>query len=132
MALRRRLCSSTFAFCFLIVPLWLACSRTNTPPRAYLAFVANQGSNSIAAVDLARFRVVATIPVAPSPRQVLRRPRSVELYALSTQGTISVIAFPALRVVKTLRLGRNARRLLFTPDGERAFVLEPAPGGIAF
>lgn len=123
-----------FALCLLVCFSSPACTRhdSGAPPRPYLAFVANRRSDSVVVVDLARLRVVATILVARAPEQLAVRPGARELYAVSASGTISVVAFPGLRLAKTVRIGRAARSLVFTPDGRRALVLEPRLGDIVF
>ncbi|PYU98510.1 MAG: hypothetical protein DMG26_18535 [Acidobacteria bacterium] len=115
------------------VVLVAACRELPAPPKPYLAFVANNQSNSVAAVDLANFRLVATIPVAPGPEQVTVRPRSREVWVLGgPSGIVSVIRFPELDVRKSFRVGPLARSLTFSRDGRRAFVFSPAEGQVVF
>ena len=94
------------------------CRRRAYLPQPYVAFVANHQSHTVAAVDLANFRLVAAIPVAPNPEQVVVRPGSLELYVVSAPGTVSVISIPERRVTATLRLGGAARSLVFSSDGK--------------
>ena len=108
------------------------CRRRPAPPKAYAAFVVNQQSSTLAEVNLAKFRVLATVAVAPGPERVWVRPQRQELWVVSASGEISVVEFPALRVVKTLRLGEGARDLAFSSQGRAAFILEPAKGQIVF
>ena len=121
---------SMLAFC--LSACLSACHRQAEPPKPYLAFVANEDSNTVAAVDLADFHVVASIPVAVKPEQVVVRPHHHELWAVSALGTMSVISFPALRVIHTLRIGNSARDLIFAPDGDHTYVLDPDSGLIVF
>src|SRR5262249_5615597 len=108
--------------CSLLVCLVAhACHRWAEPPKPYLAFVANEDSNTVAAVNLADFHVVASIPVAAKPEQLAVRPHYHELWAVSALGTMSVIDFPTLRVVETLRMGTSARDLLFAPNGDHTY-----------
>jgi YVTN family beta-propeller protein len=86
----------------------------------------------VVTVDLAKLRVVATIPVAPAPEQLAVRPGKRELWVVSGSGTVSVVSFPDLRVEKKLRVGRAARSLVLAPDGRLAFVLEPGRGDVVF
>ena len=109
-----------------------ACHRYAAPPSPYVAFVADYGSNSVAAVDLARFRVMREIPVSAGPEQLAVRPLSREVYVTGDSGSVDVILFPDLRVVKTLHVGASARDLVFAPDGHSAFVLDPSQGQIVF
>ncbi len=116
---------------FIFVTSFNACSSLRTTaPNPYLAFVANNQSNSLAAVDLARLRTVASIPVAPSPQKVTIRPGRQELYVTGGAGGISIVAFPELRVVATLQIGGNLRDLAFSADGHTAYVLEASKGEI--
>ena len=101
-----------------------ACYPQAEPPKPYLAFVANEDSNTVAAVNLADFHVVASIPVGAKPEQLAVRPHHQELWAVSALGTISVIDFPALRVVQTLRIGSSASNLIFAPNGDQTYVLD--------
>ena len=109
-----------------------ACHRQAEPPKPYLAFVANEDSNTVAAVNLADFHVMASIPVAAKPEQLAVRPHYYELWAVSALGTISVIGFPTLRVVETLRTGTSARDLIFAPNGDHTYVLDRDSGLIVF
>ena len=110
-----------------------ACRERPAPPKHYLAFVANRQSDSVAAVDLASFRLVATIPVAPNPEQVAVRPGSHEVWVLGgPSGIVSVIRFPELDVRKSFRVGPLARSLTFSRDGRRAFVFSPVEGQVVF
>ncbi len=121
---------------FTVLPILLAClgacHRQSEPLKPYLAFVANEHSNTVAAVDLADFHMVASIPVAARPEQLAVRPLSQELWVVSATGTISVIGFPALRVAQTLYVGKSARHLIFAPDGNHTYVLDPESGQIVF
>src|SRR5205823_11418402 len=114
------------------VVLAAAC-RGRPAPKPHLAFVANSQSDSVAAVDLASFRLVATIPVAPGPEQVAVRPGSHEVWVLGgPSGIISVIRFPELDVRKSFWVGPLARGLTFSRDGRRAFVFSPVEGQVVF
>lgn len=118
-----------FAFTLVTCLLCSSCHQRPAPPRSYLAFVANHDSNTVAVVNLGTFQVVASIPVAPGPEQVMLRPGSAEAWALSDSGSVSVIQYPKLRVTRTVRLGASARDLLFSSDGRSYFVLTAgAPG----
>jgi DNA-binding beta-propeller fold protein YncE len=111
----------------------IACKpRAASRPRPYVAFVANQQMNSVAAVDLDSLQMLASIPVGPSPTQVAARPGAKEIYAVSSTGSISVIGFPELHVTRTLATGRSAASLVFSKDGREAFVLDPADERLVF
>ena len=59
-------------------------------------------------------------------------PRARQLYVVSAPGKIAVAAFPHLRMVTTLDVGRSARDLQFSPDGRAAYVLNPADHEVVF
>ncbi|MGE5326322.1 MAG: hypothetical protein ACM3NO_04730 [Deltaproteobacteria bacterium] len=106
--------------------------RAASRPKPYVAFVANQQGNSVAAVDLGSLQMLASIPVGPSPTQVVARPGAREIYTVSSTGSLEIIGFPALQVLRTLTVGRSAASLLFSQDGREAFVLDPAENRIVF
>jgi len=124
---------SRLVFIIAVVAVVLAAACRGRPaPKPRLAFVANRQSDSVAAVDLANFRLTATIPVAPSPEQLTVRPGSHEVWVTSASGTISVVSFPEMAVLESVRVGPSARSLVFSADGRRAFVLNPGEGQIVF
>ncbi len=53
-------------------PKWLAMKTDDT-----FAYVINQASNDVSVIDLARLRVVSTIPVGKQPYHVAIRPQAV-------------------------------------------------------
>jgi DNA-binding beta-propeller fold protein YncE len=117
----------------LLAGLSWACRRESaTSPPPYIAFVANQQGNSLAAVDLASLKMRASIPLPASPVELAARPGSQELYVVSSSGEVSVIACPSLRVTKILKIGKSASSLVFAPHGRRAYVLAPSDGQLVF
>src|SRR5262249_42527727 len=108
-----------------------ACRRQH-PLAPYIAYVVNQQSSTLAAVNLAEFRVTASLPVAARPERVVARPGARELYVVSPLGKTSVVAFPDLRVLATLDVGSSARDLQFSPDGRTACVLAPVEHELVF
>ncbi len=122
--------SLVIALCLLT---WssLACRRP-PPLRPYTAYVVNQQSATLVAVNLADFHVTASLPVSTQPERVLVRPRARQLYVVSATGKISVAAFPHLRLVTTLEVGRSAKDLAFSSDGHAAYVLDPAGHEVVF
>jgi len=131
---RGALCRAAFAP-FLAVctlgALALGCRRP-PPPRPYVAFVVNNQSATLAAVNLADFRVMASLPVAPQPVRVLARPGSRQLYVVSGAGKINVVTYPQPRIIATFNVGRSAKDLAFSPDGRTAYVLNPAERELVF
>jgi YVTN family beta-propeller protein len=100
------------------------------PQQPYLAFVAAEESNTVAVVNLATFRLTASIAVPPRPVQLVRSPRARELYVLSASGKVSVISYPDLRVAATVPVGRSATAMALAPDGGLLAVVEGASGEI--
>jgi YVTN family beta-propeller protein len=92
----------------------------------------NHQSATLAAVNLADFRVTASLPVTPEPERVLARPGARQLYVVSAPGKISVAAFPHLHLVTTLEVGSSAKDLAFSPDGRTAYILNPADHEVVF
>jgi YVTN family beta-propeller protein len=109
----------------------LACRRV-VPLTPYTAYVVNQQSATLAAVNLADFHVTAALAVSPQPERVLARPSVRQLYVVSAPGRISVAAFPQLHLVSTLEVGKSAKDLAFSPDGHVAYILDPADHEVVF
>lgn len=114
-----------------ILSLSLACRRQH-PLNPYVAYVVNQQSATLTAVNLADFHVTASLPVAPQPERVLLRPHTRQLYVVSASGNISLAAIPHLRTIARLDIGRSARDLQFSPDGRTAYVLDPDDHEVVF
>ena len=98
----------------------------------YVAYVVNHQSATLAAVNLADFHVTAALPVAAQPDRVLLRPGARQLYVVSGPGKTTVAAFPQLRLVSTLDVGKSARDLQFSPDGRAAYLLNPVDHEVLF
>jgi YVTN family beta-propeller protein len=111
--------------------LSLGCRRQH-PLAPYIAYVLNQQSATLAAVNLADFRVTGTLPLVTQPERVLIRPGSHQLFVVSQLGKISVVEFPDLHRLSTLDVGASARDLQFSADGHSAYVLDPADHELVF
>ena len=118
----------------LLILLIIGCHKkaADSPPLPYLAFVANQHGRTVAVVDLAPYGVFWPPFRGSWTQQVVARPQTHEVYAVSSSGVLSAISFPELRVVRSLRIGHSARDCVFAPDGRRAYVLDPEAGQIVF
>jgi DNA-binding beta-propeller fold protein YncE len=123
------LTASVLAVAFLS---WACKRQAGVQTRPYVAFVADQQGNTVAAVDLDTLQMAASIPVPASPQQLAARPRSRELYVVSASGKLSVITFPDLRVGHIFRIGPSASGLVFSPDGRRAYILAPDANQLVF
>jgi YVTN family beta-propeller protein len=106
--------------------------RRQHPLIPYVAYVVNRQSATLAAVNLADFHVTAALPVAAQPDRVLLRPGARQLYVVSGPGKLTVAAFPQLRLVSTLDVGKSARDLQFSPDGRAAYLLNPVDHEVLF
>src|SRR5215472_11706445 len=121
LSLGRRACILVLAAVLpAVVTTLSSCARRPPAPKPYLAFVANRASSTVAVVNLATFQMRTSIPVAPGPMQVVARPGARELLVLSRSGTVSVIAYPALRVTASIDIGSAAANLTITADGRIA------------
>ena len=105
--------------------LALSCSKQPLPPSPYLAFVVCQDSNSVAVVDLAELRVVASLKVSDHPEAAVVRPGRPEIY-VTGPGGLDRIEFPTLKVYLNSRTDHHPRSLVFSPDGRLAYYLMEA------
>jgi DNA-binding beta-propeller fold protein YncE len=103
-----------------------ACTKKLPAPKPYLAFVVNHGSDTVAVVNLASFRVVRSLPVPPDPDQAVVRPLSPEIYVLSDSGSVSIIVNPGLKVETSIAVGAGAANLALASDGSRAAATNAA------
>lgn len=108
-----------------------ACARRMSPPRPYLAFIADHQGQSVAAINLARFGITQMIPLRFAPSRLVPRPRSAQLYVTSDSGDVAVIQFPGLTVERSARFGAGPVQALFTPDGATALIFEMRSGIVA-
>ncbi len=113
------------------LPALVACRR-GVPLKPYIAYVVDHQNATLAAVNLADFHVTASVPVTPQPERVVAVPGARCLYVVSAKGKISVVAFPLLRVVTTLDVGKGAKDLVFAPDGRSAYLLDPEDHEVVF
>jgi len=108
----------------------LACGQRKSTPFAGYCFIANQGGNSVAAVDLEHFRVRRRIPLEGSPRLVLAHPRGdPAIYVLAPDaGTVYEINCGSLAVNRRAKAGGQAISMRAAPAGDALWVLyrEPA------
>ncbi len=121
-------CQLVFAF---LASCSLSCRRA-APLVPYSAYVVDYQTGTLTAVNLARLRTTSSLAVAPRPVCVLERPGARQLYVVSEDGKISVAAFPHLKNLTTLDVGRSAKDLAFSPDGRSAYVLDPAGQQLVF
>ncbi|MGH9453556.1 MAG: hypothetical protein ACRD2O_06255 [Terriglobia bacterium] len=107
-----------------------ACHPRHIPARPYLAFIANQGSDSVAVVDLGTFSVTKVIGVTHHPNLMALRPHSHDLYVAGDTG-IDILDYPGLRITGHWNFPGGVSALTFSPDGSRALLIEKPDGRIA-
>ena len=87
------------------------------------AYVSNAEDNAVAAVDVARGRVVGSIPTAASPHGLRMSPDGREIYVAGTKGNaVSVIDVATSRELTRIPVGKAPVQVGFTPDGTRVYV----------
>jgi YVTN family beta-propeller protein len=118
--------------CLSAYLLALVACRRLAPLKPYIAYVVNRQSATLAAVNLAEFRVTDSLPVPAQPERVLARPGAGCLYVVSASGKISVADFPRLYLVTTVNVGNSAKDLAFSADGRDAYFLDPADHEVVF
>jgi DNA-binding beta-propeller fold protein YncE len=136
--LAARLCSSGFTLVevirrrtFLALPAFslLACSRRRTSPgfQGY-AFIANEDSKSIAAVDLEAMAVARHIPLDGAPISVISAAKRPFAYALAGDtATVHEISLDRLSASNRVQVGANAIGMQMNADESAIFVLTRQP-----
>ncbi len=94
------------------------------PPRPYLAFVAVEGSEGVAAIDLGSFQPVKVIPLGFAPDRLIVRPHSRDVYATSADGDVAAIQYPQLSSVKLWSGGGVPPDLRFSEQGRTAYGID--------
>lgn len=103
-----------------------ACQHAMTPPKPYLALVSGRGSNGIAVVNLARFKIARLIPLDFPPDKLVPRPGHDEVFITSSTGALAALRFPGFALDPVLRVGKPGEgsvSVVFSPDGRLAYVL---------
>lgn len=101
------------------------------------AYVTNQGSDDVSAIDTASGTVVATIVVGDRPSGAALTPDGARVYVTNLfANTVSVIDTATNLVTGTLfdvggTTGGGPSGIAITPDGARAYVTSPSSGVIA-
>ncbi|MFQ5911763.1 MAG: cytochrome D1 domain-containing protein [Nitrospinota bacterium] len=106
-------------------------SHMDFTPNGRRAYVANLRSDDITMIDVARRKVVATIPVGIGPNELRISPDGRYAYVanvLSSELTVVDLAFN--KVVAHLPAGKGAHGVAITPDGKEAFVANRAGGDV--
>jgi YVTN family beta-propeller protein len=95
--------------------------------------VANQGSRSIAAIDLNRFGVRAQIPLDAAPSAVIAHPDAARPRALALApeaGVIYEIDAAGLKVLRSARAGGQALGMRLSPARDALWVLYREPAAL--
>lgn len=103
-----------------------ACQRAMAPPKPYLALVSGRGSDSIAVVNLARFKIDRLIPLGFPPDKLVPRPGHEEVFITSSTGALAALRFPGFAlegVLKAGHAGEGPASVVFSPEGRLAYVL---------
>ena len=94
-------------------------------------FVANQGSRSIAVVDLNRFRVRSQISLDAAPAAVLVHPNRGKVFVLAPEaGTVYEIDAASLAVTRRARAGNQAASMQMSSTKDALWVLYRDPAAL--
>ena len=105
------------------------------PPKATTfpgyCFVANQGSRSVAVVDLRRFHVRKQIPLDDAPSLVIRHPTQAKVYVLAPEsGTVYEIESASLAVGRRVRAGSRAIGMQMSPRRDALWIAYRDPAAL--
>jgi DNA-binding beta-propeller fold protein YncE len=108
-----------------------ACSRPKATGYRGYCFVANQGSRSIAVVDLTQFRVRRQVALDAAPSLVLPHPSAARVYVLASDaGTVYELDAVSLAVRRRIRAGNTAAGMQVSPSGDSLWVLYRDPASL--
>src|SRR5882762_10358394 len=106
----------------------LSCGRRRATAFPGYAFVAVQGENSIAVVDLTRFSVTRQIRLESTPSVVIADPGRHAVYVLAERpGAVYELDPVALRVKRKIALPGAALSMQLAPGGGSLCVLSRSP-----
>ena len=82
-------------------------------PNLGLAFVSNNASGTVSVVDIANTKIMATIPVGMSPRELISNVATSRVYLVTdtSPGAVTVIDEKALAVSAVIQVGNDPRQL---------------------
>jgi YVTN family beta-propeller protein len=105
--------------------------RKSTPYHGY-CFVANQGSQTVAAVDLEEFRVRRQIALGAAPSLVLSHPQGLpRVYVLAPNaGTVYEIDSGAMAVSRRAKAGNQAIAMQMAASADALWVLYRDPAAL--
>jgi DNA-binding beta-propeller fold protein YncE len=115
----------------LVAAAGLGCARRKATPFHGFCFVANEGSRSIAVVDLARFRLRKEIPLDAAPAAVIPHSLSAKVYVLAPEtGTIYEVDAVNLAISRRARAGNRALSMQLSADARALWVLYREPAAL--
>jgi len=100
-------------------------------PYSGYCFVANQGSRTVAVVDLLTFRRLPAIALPETPSAVIAHPSQPKSFVLAPQaGTVFELDAAKLAVSRRVHAGGEAVSMKLAPDGKALWVLCRNPGAL--
>lgn len=102
--------------------------------RRVLAYVSNEGSDTVSVIDRSLDRVVAVLAVGRAPRGIaIARDTSRAFVVNSGESTLGVIDVNSNRVIHTtnLEVGAGASDAVITPDGRTLYVTNTALNSVS-
>ncbi len=129
------------------IPVGLAPHGIQVTPDGKRVFVNNSGDLSVSAIDVDKKTVVATIPLA-TEEQKSKLKRSDEgtfsivglvitpdgrwvLSAMGSLDAISVVDAASLKMVDSIKVGRQPYWIALSPDGRTAYVANSGSGDVS-
>ena len=98
-------------------------------PYSGYCFVANQGSRTVAVVDLLTFRRLPALALPETPSAVIAHPSQPKAFVLAPQaGTVFELDAAKLAVSRRVYAGGEAVSMKLGPDGKALWVLCRNPG----
>jgi YVTN family beta-propeller protein len=89
------------------------------------AYVANNGGNTVAVINLATYGVAAQIPVPATPSGIAVTPDGSTVYVSSSyNNNVSAIRTSDNTIIATIGVGTNPTRLAVSPNGALVYVVD--------
>jgi YVTN family beta-propeller protein len=103
--------------------------QVSVTPDGSRAFVANIGSGSATAIDLAAMEVLQSLPTGSGAEGVAVAPGGREVWVTNrAENTVAILDTRSLEILATLPSAEFPIRVVFTPDGDRALVTNARSG----
>jgi YVTN family beta-propeller protein len=108
-----------------------ACGAPKATEFSGYCFVANQGSRSVTAIDLRRFRVRKQIPLDAAPGLVIRHPSAARIFVLAPDaGTVYEIEAATLTAGRRVRAGNQAIGMQMSARNDALWVAYRDPAAL--